>query len=280
MVYYERLDECFERFGGGAHLPTTSVDGLRVDYTDAGVGLPLVFVAGLFGSVEWFRYQISGLSGRYRVLGYNLRPARGRVDYSLDLLVHDLVRFLDKLRIHAAVVVGHTLGAMVALKFASVHPERALAVVAVSAAPSFAGVSEEDMIARLSPGEIEQESLLARLWRRIAGARTAIEDDADPLAYLARHGGAADRATIGARLRLLREIDITPVLTALEAPTLVIAGARDWSRILGGSQLIDQGVVDSTIEVIEDADHFCFFTRHDIFNTILDDFVSHKVPRT
>ena len=259
-------------------MPTVVVDGLRVDYADAGLGLPLVFVPGLFGSAEWFRYQVSGLSDRYRVVGYNLRPARGRIDYSLDLLANDLLRFLDKMRIHGAVVVGHTLGAMVALKVAAAHPERAPAVVVVSTAPTFAGVSEEDIVEHLSPGDVEQEGLLARLWKRIAGRASLPEDDSDPLSYLARHG-MVDRATLNARLRLMREADITPILGDVQAPTLVVAGSRDWSRILAGSQIIDQSVPDSAIEVIEDADHFCFFSRHDLFNAVLDDFAGREVPR-
>ena len=259
-------------------MPTVVVDGFRVDYADAGVGLPLVFVPGLFGSAEWFRYQISGLSGRYRVLGCSLRPARGRIDYSLDLLAGDLVRFLDKLKIHEAVVIGHTLGAMVALTLAAAHPERVPAVVAVSAAPSFAGVSEEDIVEHLSAGEIEHEGRLARLWKQITRAAPPPVDDSNPLAYLALHG-ATDRATLHARLRLMREADVTPILGNVQAPTLVVAGARDWSRILAGSQLIDQSMPGSAIEVIEDADHFCFFSRHDLFNALIDDFVGSEVPR-
>ena len=259
-------------------MPTVIVDGIKVDYTDAGTGLPLVFVSGLFGSAEWFRYQSSGLSDRYRVLGCSLRPTRGRVDYSLDLLAHDLTRFLDRLKIHEAVIIGHTLGAMVGLTLAAAHPGRVPALVVVSAAPSFAGASEEDIIEHLCPGEIEREDVFARLWKRITRATPPPVDDSDPLAYLARHG-AIDRPTLKARLRLLREADIAPILGDVQAPTLVVAGARDWSTILAGSQVIDRLMPGSTIEVIEDADHYCFFSRHDQFNALLDGFVSREVPR-
>lgn len=259
-------------------MPTVVVDGLRVDYLDAGVGLPLVFVPGLFGSAEWFSYQVSGLSNRYRVLAFSLRQARGMARYSLDLLVNDLARFLDRMRIHEAVVVGHTLGAMVALKFAATHPERVPAVVAVSAAPSFAGAAEEDIVEHLSPGEFVDEGFWARLWKKITRKAPAPIDDSDPLAHLIKHG-SVDRVTLHARLRVMREEDVTPILADVQAPTLVVAGARDWSRVLAGSQLIDEAAPNSAIEIIEDADHFCFFTRHDLFNALVDDFVGSEVPR-
>ena len=133
-------------------MPTIDIDGLRVNYADAGTGLPIVFVPGLVGSKEWFRYQISGLSNHHRVICYDLRPARGRVDYSLDLLTSDLTRFLDALKIHGAIIAGHAFGALIAIHFASMHPERSLALVAVSASPSFRGIPDEEMLSRFSAG--------------------------------------------------------------------------------------------------------------------------------
>ena len=261
-------------------MPTVAVDGLRVDYTDAGTGLPLVFVSGVFGSAEWFWYQESGLSDRYRVVGCGLRAARGRVAYTLDLLASDIIRLLDRLRIHSAVVIGHTLGAMVALQVAATYPDRTLAVGLISAAPSFSAVSDEDIVQHLSPGDIRQESMFVRLWRTLTGTGSTPKiDAADHLAFLARHGAAVDRATLKARLNLLQHDDVTPLLAEVDVPAIVIAGARDWSKILSGSQLIDYGLPDSQLEVLEDADHFCFYTHHDAFNAVLDDFVSHEVPR-
>lgn len=260
-------------------MPTVIVDGLKVDYEDTGTGLPIVFVPGLFGSTDWFRYQVFGLSSRYRILSYNLRTARGRVEYSMDLLSRDLVRILDRLRIHGAVIVGHTFGAMVAMQFAAENPERALAVGIISSAPSFSDLNEDDILAHLSPGEVESESLFARLWKRVMGNKLALEDDSDPLKYLARHGGTVDRATLAARLRLMREADAESMLAKIEAPMIVIAGADDWSAILSGSETIHQEAADSTLEVLENTDHFCFFKRHDLVNAVLDDFVSREVPR-
>lgn len=260
-------------------MPTVEVDGLRVEYTDCGVGLPLVFVPGLYGSADWFRYQASGLSDRYRVIAYGTRNARGHADYSLGILANDLMRFLDALKIYGAVIVGHTLGASVALRAAAQFPERVLAAVAVSAVPSYDGVSDTDVLARLSPGEAEPETFLTRVMSWFGRVKKTVEDDADPLSYLVQQGGHVDKATLSARLHLLLEEDIRPILPEVEAPTLVVAGARDWSRILSGSQEIDQLTPNANLEVLEDADHFCFFTRHDLFNATLDDFVVREVPR-
>lgn len=257
-------------------MPAVQVDGLRVEYTDCGVGLPLVFVPGLYGSADWFRYQASGLSDRYRVIAYTTRTVRGHADYSLALLADDLVRFLDKLKIYEAVIVGHTLGASVAFTLAAQFPERVLATVAVSTVTSYAGAVDTDVLAHLSPGEAEPETFVTRVMNWFGRGPAIVEDEANPLGGLIQR---VDKATLSARLHLLMAEDITPILPDIEAPALVVVGSTDWSRILRGSQTIDQLVPKASLEVIEDADHFCFYTRHDLFNAVLDDFVSREVPR-
>lgn len=255
-------------------MPTACIDGLRIGYTDTGSGLPVVFAPSLTGSKEWFHYQSLGLSDHYRIISYDVRRARGRGPYSLDMLADDLARFLSALRIGAAGVVGHGFGGLVALKFAFLHPERAPALILSSTAPTFAGTSDEDLLALLCPTQVGFESVWQRLWKLVRPPRTVPEDDTDPVAYLARHNGEVDAATVAARLRILRESDLTPVLPEIAAPSLIIAGADDSPRVLAGSQLMDQRLPESTLEVIEGAGHFCFFTRHDLFNATVVDFLN------
>lgn len=260
-------------------MPAVDINGLRIEYTDHGVGLPILFVPGLYGNADWFRYQNSGLSDRYRVIACGTRGARGSNGLSLDVLAADLIGFLDVLKVYGVVVVGHNLGASIALQVAAQFPERVLAVVAVSACPCYSGVSGEDIIAHLSPGHVEPETFLERIMGWLGKKKQIAYDDGDPLAYLVQRGGSVDKATLSARLHLMLDDDISPILPSVTAPTLVLAGSDDWAKILSGSQAIDQVVPNATLEVLEDAGHFCFFTRHDLFNAALDEFVVREVPR-
>ena len=259
-------------------MPTIDIDGVRFDYTDTGSGIAVVFVPGLCGSKEWFCYQSAGLADHFRVIALDLRRAGGP-DYTLDLLVDDLAKLLTALRVHNVAVAGHSLGGLVALHFALLHADRCLAVVLSSAAPSYASVSEDQIASDLMLGELHPDSLWTGLWRRIAGSRPPKEDPSDPLAHLARHNGNMDRATVSARLKLMRETDLTTRLGEVNAPVLVIAGSREEPYILAGSQLMDQELADSSLEVIEDADQFHFYLRHDQFNAVVADFLLHKIAR-
>lgn len=257
-------------------MPVINTNGLQINYSDTGIGVPVVFVPGLSGSNDWFCYQTSGLSNHYRIISYNLRRTRFRTHYTLDLLADDLKRLLDALHIPSAVVVGHSFGGLVALKFAISHPERCPALVLCSTAPSFSGIDDEELLSNMLPGEVQFENLFVRFWKKLFRLKCENEEDTDSIS---RYNAGLDRATLDARMRILHKTDLEPALASVTMPSLIVAGSLDKSYILSGSQILDEMIADSVLEVIEDTDHFCFYNRHDLFNEILVEYLSHKVPR-
>ncbi len=266
-------------------MPVTTIDGLRVSYTDSGSGLCVVFVPGLVGSRDWFGYQVSGLSDHYRVVSYDLRgfPAPGRSqrlsrpEYTVDLLAEDLAAFLEAIHIHEAAVAGYSLGGLVALRFAAAHPERCLLLALDSTTPAPPPVSDSELVEYYVPAEFRQESFLARLRMRLFGAKPPPEDESDPISSLKRSAAELDPALLATRTRLMRNTDLTALLPELNVPTVVIAGSLEQPYILSASQAMDEVIPDSALEIIENADQYHFHTSHDRFNSILADHLSHRV---
>lgn len=260
-------------------MPVIHIDGLQVSYSDLGTGLPIVFVPGVAGSKDWFHFQTSGLSDRYRIISYDLRSARGRSEYSLQTLVNDLDKFLTALKLPGALVIGHSLGGLIALEFALRYPNRCLGLVLSSVTPAFPELSDTEMIAALLPGEIKVESFFKRLWKRLFGAKQGTADDYSSLSFLSRKIENLDPATLEARLNLLRKTNLTAALGRIEVPTLIVAGSEEKPYILAGAQLMEQSIDGCIMEIIENADHYFFYTRHDLYNSIIADFAAHKVVR-
>lgn len=81
--------------------------------------------------------QIDALTARYRVVAYDMLGHGGSAlptaAPTLDEYGSQLERLLDALEIERAHVVGHSMGALVALEFALTHPNRAISVVALNA---------------------------------------------------------------------------------------------------------------------------------------------------
>jgi pimeloyl-ACP methyl ester carboxylesterase len=113
---------------------TVDVDGCRLTYEDAGEGLPVVLIHGLGASRVLWADLRDPLGAGYRVVAFDLRGA-GETreltprELSLATWAEDLRGLLDELGVTRPVLVGHSLGAAIALKFALEWPEDVRALV-------------------------------------------------------------------------------------------------------------------------------------------------------
>lgn len=104
------------------------VDGLDLHYVVAGRGPDVVLVHGLGGFAESWRRTLEALAGRARLWAVDLPgfgcSAKPRTRYGLGYFSRALHGFLDAVGIGNVSVVGHSLGAAVAVTHALTHPAR------------------------------------------------------------------------------------------------------------------------------------------------------------
>lgn len=118
-------------------VPLTSgtVDGTA--FSVHGSGEPLVLVHGVGMGKEIWTPQIAAFSQDYQVIVYDMLGHGGSAlpaaDVSLRDYANQLAGLLDHLGIASANVVGHSMGALVALEFALAYPQRVLRVAALNA---------------------------------------------------------------------------------------------------------------------------------------------------
>lgn len=104
--------------------------GIRTRIRDTGgVGTPLVLVHGLANGIEIWDRIWSRLAARYRLIAFDL-PGFGLADRPADaaydgaFFAEQLARLFDALGLEHAHIVGSSLGASVAVRFAARHPGR------------------------------------------------------------------------------------------------------------------------------------------------------------
>lgn len=100
-------------------------------------GPPLIFVHGLTANAFCFQSFADALASDHRVIAYDLR-GRGDSDkpeegYSVPLHAEDLAELIDELGLERPVVIGHSLGALIALYFAAHHPDKLSKLVLLDA---------------------------------------------------------------------------------------------------------------------------------------------------
>jgi pimeloyl-ACP methyl ester carboxylesterase len=91
-------------------------------------GTPLVCAHGLTANAFYFQALAEELAREHRVIAYDLR-GRGRSaqpehGYSVPIHANDLAKLINALALERPVVLGHSLGAMIALYFAAHYPDK------------------------------------------------------------------------------------------------------------------------------------------------------------
>ena len=120
-------------------IPVAPAESLAV--TIVGEGAPVVLIPGLFGSSYGYRHVMALLdSAGYQSVGIeplgmgtSSRPENA--DYSLTAQADRIAAALDTLGIQQSVLVGHSLGASIALRVAYRHPGSARGVVSLEGGP-------------------------------------------------------------------------------------------------------------------------------------------------
>jgi pimeloyl-ACP methyl ester carboxylesterase len=273
---------------GGESLPRLDINNFAVDYMETGAGLPIIFIPGISEFKEVFVFQFGGLQDSFRIVSYDVRRGLKRsADYTLDLLVEDLKGLMKALDMRSAVICGHSFGGLIAMEFAVRYPEQTRALILVSAFSSPPDMSPEALLGHISAAEhplktsvvTKVRAFAERLLGKQSSSSLVMEHQVEAVLDVARQASGTSKTTIQQRLGIIKGTDLRPNLPKIVAPTLVVAGAKDKAFFLASAQGMYERIPDATLEVIEGVGHFCFLTRHDQFNSAVDDFLTDRLAQ-
>lgn len=124
-------------------MPTVDVNGVELYYESRGEGPPVVFLHGASLDHRLWAEFTSPLTDDYEVVVLDRRlhgRSGGNPDElpSIDTYVDDLHALVDALDLDSPVIVGHSMGGMVALRYADRHSDEIAGLVTLgSETPDF-----------------------------------------------------------------------------------------------------------------------------------------------
>lgn len=87
-------------------MPTADIGNGEIYYETHGEGPPVMLVAGLGGTADYWNPQIDAFARDYKVVVHDHRgtgqSTRSEIEYSVDQMADDLLRLMDVLEIDRA----------------------------------------------------------------------------------------------------------------------------------------------------------------------------------
>jgi pimeloyl-ACP methyl ester carboxylesterase len=236
------------------------IDGKLIHYEAFGRGDPIVFLHGWMGSWRYWFSVMEDLALERRSYGLDLwgfgDSDKSNERYDVGTYVDMLIAFMDELGIWRAPVVGHTLGAAIAVELAASHPDRVSKVMAVSLPLTADAINRR----LLSAGP---NDLLARLFWRRQRPYPEVEMSVQRTA----------KNAIALTIQSVARLDLSATFEKLEVPLLSVYGEKD--SIVDARQADELGNNHSAARaiVLPDAFHFPMLDQEGAFARLLRDFM-------
>lgn len=268
-------------------MPRFSLGDGSLYYERQGSGSPLVFVHGGWQDATSWAPQVQEFAEEYNVITYDIRGhgqtgATAAADYSIDLFTDDLEALLAGLDIDQPLLVGLSVGGMIAQTFLDRHPDGARgAVIAgpVQSMPSFGlaadlnpfvspmfGVSQ--MVSTLgSAGAFR--ALLSTMHAANGGPWLSLGSDVREQTIAA--AGAVPEAEYTKIFQALYEHE--PIdLSHVETPLLTLYGDHEATRIKRQAKRLVESLPNGSAQEIPDAAHLVNQDNPAAFNRACSEF--------
>ena len=300
-----------ERFGTRRGVRPSRVpagDGVDLSVEEAGPRSRrgAVFVHGSALRTDVWHYQIPGL-GDHRLVFYDLRghgfsDEKGEAEFSVATLAQDLARVIDQTGLEEVVVVGHSLGGMVALELALGRPEmlgdrlKGLVLANTTFGPAAETLVGGALVARLERVVRRPLDVLGSQHQRLERLRNLVRASdvvfwAVALAAFGPHPSAKQVDFVydmvaGTRaevifdlVRSYRAFDVRERLGEITVPALVLAGTHDRLTVPEASVFLAEHLPKAELTTFEGCGHMSMLERHRQFNGCLTFFLNDVLGR-
>jgi len=260
------------------------VDGhTRLYWEATGRGDPVLLVHGLgLSGGAWWR-TVDALTPRMRVITFDHRGI-GRsqsltYSYTTEAMADDAVAILDELKLERVHIYGFSLGGMVAQQIALRHPPRVRSLVLGATHPGGRRAAPPDaevMAFIRRRGAVPSEEAA---WASVPynyGPRSRVEhvdriaDDIDR-----RLENPFNERAYRAQLLAASMHNCFSRLERIDAPTLVVHGARDRMIPVANARMTAERIPGARLKVLEDAGHLYPTEEPGVDESIGEFFAAH-----
>ena len=256
------------------------VNGVNISYTDRGTGKPIVFIHGFpFNKSSW-EDQLTALEKNHRVIAFDIRgfgqSEKGEAEASIDLYASDLLQLISELKLGKVTACGLSMGGYILMNAVCREPEKFSTIVLCDTqciADSKEGREKRfKTIEKINAEGLEKfaEGFVQNMfWRE------TLENNKELVDRVKQMITSQKKETVtGALKALAGRKETCNGIKSLKIPALIICGKEDTVTPLSQSELLNNSIPGSRLQVIENAAHLSNLEKPNEFNRILVEFLT------
>jgi pimeloyl-ACP methyl ester carboxylesterase len=232
----------------------------------------LIFIHGSGGDHTAWLNQYAQLKNKYKLVAVDL-PGHGRSEGSGEKHIKDycvwIKNLLEVLELNDPILIGHSLGAAIALQFAVDHPGEISGIVCLGG-----GMKMPVNPFFLDFLKTNPTQMPAEITELICKYSLAKENRSRLSAVLQKSISQSKVDILYGDLSACNELDLTGEAEKIKVPVLIICGAGDKMTPPDLSRELAAKIKGAGLEIIAGAGHMVMIERPEEFNIFLDRFVT------
>jgi pimeloyl-ACP methyl ester carboxylesterase len=245
----------------------------HLSYKRIGKGYPLVLVHGYLGGQDMWQFQ-EVLEDNFELImpslaGYG-ESSKMTAPSTIRENAIQVFKLLDHLKIDTFNLLGHSMGGMIVQEMAALFPERVNKLIcfgtgSIGVLPSRFETIDESRAKIKKFGIDKARKDIAKTWfvdHSIGGGYKLCLDE----------GSKATTQAALASLDAWESWDGRTQLSQILSPTLILWANKDRSYDWNQQEILNQGIANSKVEIIDGCAHNSHMEKPDLINTIIKNF--------
>ncbi|HQG66037.1 MAG TPA: alpha/beta hydrolase [Smithella sp.] len=236
----------------------------------------LFFIHGSGGNYSTWAHQYGRLHKKYNIVAVNL-PGHGQSEGNGERDVRSYSEWIRKILhgmdLNKPVLVGHSLGSAIGLRFAIDHSNNISGIVCVGGGMKMPVNALFLDFLKTNPAQLPAEII-----EMICKFSLAKENRSKFSVPLQKSIALSSVDVLYGDLLTCNNLDLTEDLGNISVPALVVCGAEDKMTPPDLSRGLAAGIKKSQLEIIDGAGHMVMMEKPAEFNHILDEFTASICP--
>ena len=253
------------------HPQTIWIAGVKIHFVEMGQGMPLLFLHGLGGSWKDWTSSLQSFRPSYQVMAIDF-PGLGDsdkpdADYSIDWLTMMVEKLLQERKLNQVNIVGHSMGALVALNLAARpdSPVKILMVIDAVGIGDKAGFLSHALTKRIMGPDSRWESVEEVLKDEFKSMIESFIEGQKPKTSKEFFQSVPKSPFTGKPLLPMTpavqmsasiiDFDVRPKLSLIRQPTLILWGAKDPIAPPQDASYLKSKIPQATLMILDGCGH-------------------------